>query len=169
MDGQNSTKFCIHIIIDKIYIDIVKHFFWQMFNRVTALNWCQKLVFAQYLEIGWTEFNQILYTLYHWHDLCLYCKLSFFANLQPWLMSEIGFCSISWEWMSAEFNQILYTHDHRQDLYWYRKASFWQMSNRVTALDWYQKFFCLISWEWMDRIQPNFVYTLSLTRSMMVK
>ena len=23
MDGQNSTKFCIHMIIDKIYIDIV--------------------------------------------------------------------------------------------------------------------------------------------------
>ena len=83
MDGQNSTKFCIHMIIDKIYIDIVERLFWQVFNRVTALNWCQKLVFAQYLENGWTEFNQILYTLYHWHDLCLFCKLSFFTNLQP--------------------------------------------------------------------------------------
>ena len=38
MDGQNSTKFCIHMIIDKIYIDIVKPLFWQMFNRVTALD-----------------------------------------------------------------------------------------------------------------------------------
>ena len=29
MDGQNLTKFCIHNIIDKIYIDIVKRlFFW---------------------------------------------------------------------------------------------------------------------------------------------
>ena len=28
MNGQNSTKFCIHIIFDKIYIGIVKrHFF----------------------------------------------------------------------------------------------------------------------------------------------
>ena len=28
---------------------------------VTALERCQKLVFAEYLENGWTEFNQILY------------------------------------------------------------------------------------------------------------
>ena len=71
--------------------------------RVIALDRCQKLVFAQYLENGWTEFNQILYTLYHWQDLCCYRKTSFFANLlrsySPWLISEIGFCSISWEKM----------------------------------------------------------------------
>ena len=71
--------------------------------RVIALDRCQKLVFAQYLENGWTEFIQILYTLYHWQDLCCYSKASFLANLQrsysPWLISEIGFCSISWEWM----------------------------------------------------------------------
>ena len=119
MDGQNLTKFCIHIIIDKIYIAIVKHHFSQICNRVTAHDRSQKLVFAQYLENGWTEFDQILYTLYHWQDLCLYYKGSFFTNLQqsysPWLMSEIIFCSISWEWI--------------------------------------------------DRIQPNFVYTLSRTRS----
>ena len=65
MDGQNLTKFCIHIIIDKIYIAIVKRHFSQICNRVTALDRCQKLVFAQYLENGWTEFDQILYTLYH--------------------------------------------------------------------------------------------------------
>ena len=65
MDGQNLTKFYIHIIIDKIYIAIVKRHFSQICNRVTALDRCQKLVFAQYLENGWTEFDQILYTLYH--------------------------------------------------------------------------------------------------------
>ena len=58
MDGQNLTKFCIHIIIDKIYIAIVKRHFSQICNRVTALDRCQKLVFAQYLENGWTEFDQ---------------------------------------------------------------------------------------------------------------
>ena len=52
MDGQNLTKFCIHIIIDKIYIAIVKRHFSQICNRVTALDRCQKLVFAQYLENG---------------------------------------------------------------------------------------------------------------------
>ena len=51
-------------------------------NRVTALDRSQKLVFAQYLENVWTEFDQTLYTLYHWQDLCLYCKGSFFTNLQ---------------------------------------------------------------------------------------
>ena len=64
MDGQNLTKFCIHIIIDKIYVAIVKGHFSQICNRVTALDLCQKLDFAQYLENGWTEFNQIfVYTL----------------------------------------------------------------------------------------------------------
>ena len=96
--------------------------FGQIRPRVTALDKCQKLVLAKYLENGWTEFNQILYTHYHWQDLCCYSKASFFANLQrsysPWLMSEIGFCSISWEWM--------------------------------------------------DRIQPNFVYTWSSTRSILI-
>ena len=32
-----KTKFCIHIIIDKIYIGNVNHFFPQISNRVTAL------------------------------------------------------------------------------------------------------------------------------------
>ena len=32
-----KTKFCIHIIIDKIYIGIVKYCFSQICNRVTAL------------------------------------------------------------------------------------------------------------------------------------
>ena len=87
MDGQNLTKFCKHIIIDKIYVAAVKRHFSQICNGVTALDGCQKLFFAQYLENGWTEFDQILYTLYHWQDLCLYCKGSFFykfaTKLQP--------------------------------------------------------------------------------------
>ena len=36
-----------------------------------------------------TEFNQILYTLYHWQDLCLYSKGSFFTNLQQELQPLI--------------------------------------------------------------------------------
>ena len=87
-----------------------------------ALDRCQKLVFAQYLENGWTEFNQILYTLYHWQDLCLYRKRSFFVNLQqsysPWFMSEIVFSS-NHENGWTEFNRILYTHYYWQGLCWY--------------------------------------------------
>ena len=62
MDGHNLTIFCIHIIIDKIYVTIVKCHFSQVCSGVTAIDWCQKLVFAECLENGYTEFNQILYT-----------------------------------------------------------------------------------------------------------
>ena len=86
MDGQNFTKFCIHIIIDKIYDKIyvatLKRHFLQICNGVTAPDNCQKLVFAQYLENGWSEFNQILYTHDHQQDIYKYCKASFFANVQ---------------------------------------------------------------------------------------
>ena len=34
----NKTKFCIHIIIDKIYFGIVNHCFLLICNRVTALD-----------------------------------------------------------------------------------------------------------------------------------
>ena len=37
MNGQNLTKFCIHIIIDKIYLVIINHHFSQICKRVTAL------------------------------------------------------------------------------------------------------------------------------------
>ena len=50
MNRPIKTRFCIHIIIDKIYFGIVNLFFPQIGNRVTALDWRQNLVFAQYLE-----------------------------------------------------------------------------------------------------------------------
>ena len=37
-NGQNLTKFCIHINIDKIQVGIVKRHFSQICNRVTALD-----------------------------------------------------------------------------------------------------------------------------------
>ena len=65
MDGQYLIKFCIYYIIDKIYVFIEKGHFLQICNRVTALDLCQKLFVAQYLENGWAEFDQILYTHYY--------------------------------------------------------------------------------------------------------
>ena len=38
MNGQIETKFCIHIIIDKIYVSIENLCFSQIYNRVTALD-----------------------------------------------------------------------------------------------------------------------------------
>ena len=37
-NGPFKTKFCIHIIIDKIYVGNVNHCFLQICNRVTALD-----------------------------------------------------------------------------------------------------------------------------------
>ena len=44
--GGNKITFCIHIIIDKIYVRIVKRHFSQICNKVTM----SEFVFAQYLE-----------------------------------------------------------------------------------------------------------------------
>ena len=38
MNRRNETKFCLQIIIDKIYVGIVKHHFLQVCNRVTVLD-----------------------------------------------------------------------------------------------------------------------------------
>ena len=51
VNRQIETKFCIHIIIDKIYIGFVNSCFLQICNRVTALDSCQNLVFTEYLEL----------------------------------------------------------------------------------------------------------------------
>ena len=112
MYGQNLTKFCIHIIIDKIYVGIVNRHFSQICNRVTALDWRKNSVFVQYLENEWIEFNQILYSYYDWQDHRWYCKSSFFANLQqsngPWFASEFIFVQyLENEW--TEFNQFVCT------------------------------------------------------------
>ena len=44
------TKFCTCIKINNIYIGIVKRPFWSICYRVTALEWSQNFVSAQYLE-----------------------------------------------------------------------------------------------------------------------
>ena len=90
MDGQNLTKFCIHIIKKKwqdLYCYCKASFFCKFATELQPLIDVRNWFLAQYLENGWTEFDQILYTLYHWQDLCLYCKGSFFykfaTELQP--------------------------------------------------------------------------------------
>ena len=56
MNGQNLTKFCIHIIIDKIYHGIVNHNFSQIATEFRPLIDVRNQ-FVQYLENVWTEFN----------------------------------------------------------------------------------------------------------------
>ena len=64
--GQNLTKLCIHINVDKISFGNVNRYFSQFVTLVTLdrylLDRCQNFVSAQYLENQWTEFDQIFYT-----------------------------------------------------------------------------------------------------------
>ena len=49
--GQNLTKFCIHIIIDKIYVGIVnRHFFCEYATELRSLIDVRIQSFFQYLE-----------------------------------------------------------------------------------------------------------------------
>ena len=99
MDGQYLIKFCLYYIIDNIYVFIEKGHFLQICNRVTALDLCQKLFLAQYLENGWTEFDQILFCIHITIDKVWVGIVFFFfifaTELQPLIYIEIGVCSIS--------------------------------------------------------------------------
>ena len=52
MNGQNLTKFCIHIIIDKIYVGIVnRHFFLYVNSINLLLTWlCKKATIVHFIS-----------------------------------------------------------------------------------------------------------------------
>ena len=57
-----------------------------------------EIVFAQYLENGWTEFDQILFCIHITIDKVWVGIVFFFhiaTELQPLIYIEIGVCSIS--------------------------------------------------------------------------
>ena len=66
MDGQNLIKFCIkHYHRQDLCCYCKEVIVFKFATEFRPLIDVRKLVFAQYLENGWTEFDQILYTLYH--------------------------------------------------------------------------------------------------------
>ena len=82
MNGQNLTKFCIDIIIDKIYVGVVNCHFLQICNRVTALNDVRIQFLFNILRMKGQNLTKFCIHIYHSQDLCRDCKLSYFANLQ---------------------------------------------------------------------------------------
>ena len=57
-----------------------------------------EIVFAQYLENGWTEFDQILFCIHITIDKVWVGIVFFFhfsTEIQPLIYIEIGVCSIS--------------------------------------------------------------------------
>ena len=148
MDGQNLTKFCIHIIIDKIYVATVRCHISQICNRVTALDWCQKLAFAQYLENGWTEFNKILYTHDHRQHLYWYCKAIFFfgkcsTELRPLIDVRKWFLLNILRMHGQNLTKFCIHFIIDMIYVYFVNCYFLQICNRVTALDWFQKYFLL--------------------------
>ena len=62
-----SPNFIYAFIFLDFYLSILAHC-----NRVTAIDWCQILLTAKYLN-KWTEFGQTLYMLLYVRDLDLDC------------------------------------------------------------------------------------------------
>ena len=94
-----KTKFCIHIIIDKIYVGNV-------------------------------------------NNCCVFCNLQ--ESYGPWLTSEFGFCSITWERIDREIQTKFCIHINCDKInISIVNLCFSQICNRVTALDWCQNLFFL--------------------------
>ena len=100
MDGQNLTKFCIHIIIDKIYAGKVKHHFSQICNRM-ALDWCQKLILL----------NILIMNVQNLTKFCIYMYITIDMIYPPPVL-QTGLCS--WTYLCPvivlwrDYGQILW-------------------------------------------------------------
>ena len=84
-DWQNLTEFCAHIIMDKIYVEIIKCsvvFYLQIWNRVMPLYWVRIWFLLNIFKVSGVEFDQILYKHYHWQYLRCNCKKkkNYFTN-----------------------------------------------------------------------------------------
>ena len=91
-----ETKLCVHIIIDRIYVDIVNSCFSHICNRVTAVELRQNLVFTQYLENESSESDQIMHIIIDKIYVAIVnrCFSQFATELQPLIHARI-FSSIS--------------------------------------------------------------------------
>ena len=115
MNVQHLTRFCIHLIIDKIYVGIVSHNFSQICKRVTALDLLQNSVFVQILKMNGqnlTKFcihiiiDKIYVGVVNHHFLQICNRVTALECCQNSVFVQY----LENEW--AEFNQILYTHYH---------------------------------------------------------
>ena len=97
INKQIKTKFCIHIIIDNIYVGIIKQSFSASLQQGYDSWLASEFGFCSNEKTYW---DKILYTQYHWQVLCLDCNTSLFINLQQryslWFTSEFSFSSMSW-------------------------------------------------------------------------
>ena len=171
MDRQNLTKFCIHIILDKVQVVLVNCNFSQICNRVTALGWCQNFFLFDTLRMDW-------------HYLTKFCIPIIIDKIYVAIVkrhfSQIcnGVSALDWchkfvfaqhfENGCTELDQILYTLYHLQDLCIVKGYFFTNLQQSYSPWLMSEIVFCSISWKWEDRIQPNFVYTLSWKRSRLV-
>ena len=121
-NGQNLTKFCIHVNIDKIYFGIVNRHFLQICNKVMALDRLQNFISAQYQQ------NLTKFCIHINIDRIL-CNVNFFCKFVTELVMALDKCQnfVSAQYLEnkwTEFDQILYTHQYWQDLGWDCCATF---------------------------------------------
>ena len=119
MDGQNLTKFCIHFIIDMIYVCIVNCHFSQICNRVMALDWCQKYFLLNILRMDGQNLTK--FCIHIIIDKIYVGKVkSHFSLICNGVMALDGCQKLVFaQYLDneyTEFNQILYIHYHWNDL-----------------------------------------------------
>ena len=115
MDRQNLTKFCIPIIIDKIYVAIVKRHFSQICNRVTALGWCQNFFLFNILRMDGQNLTKFcipiiidkIYVAIVKHHFSQICNR---VSALDWCQKLVFAQYLENGW--TEWDQILYTLYH---------------------------------------------------------
>ena len=126
------TKFCIRIIIDKIYVGIVNFCFSQICNRVTALDSCQNLVFTQSIENEWTEY--FIGKIYVGNVNRCFRKFS--TELQPLIHAKICYCLLNILRTNVQILNKFCIHIIIDKIYvGIVNRCFAQICNRVTAVD----------------------------------
>ena len=168
MDGRNLIKFCIHFIIDKIYVAIVGRHFLQICNGVTALDWYQKLVLHNILRKDGQNLTKfcihiVIDKIYISIVKRFFRKCS--TELRP-LIDVRNWFLLNILRMDGQ-NLIKFCIHYIIDKIYVcvEKGHFLQICNRVTALDLCQKlFFCSIAWEWMDRILTKFCIHITIDK-----
>ena len=115
MDGQNLTKFCIHFIIDMIYVCFFNCHFLQICNWVTALDWFQKYFLLKILRMDGQNLTKFCIHIII-DKICVGKVKSHFSRICNGVMA-LDWCQklVFAQYLDneyTEFNQILYIHVH---------------------------------------------------------
>ena len=134
-----------------------------------ALDFRPNFISAQYLEIYWTYFHQILYMHSYWQDVAWDWYISFFGNscqsYGPLFTPKFCFYSISWEPMGRISPNFIYAFILARSSFGLLHIIFRKFVPSNGSLFTTKFRFRSISWQPIGRISSNFIYAFILTRS----